>query len=86
MTILLTLLVTIRWDNGNNQIAFSRGNRAFIAFNNEDGDLDRTLNTGLPAGAYCDVISGDATKDGCTGKVVNVDGAGRAHIHAKPAR
>jgi len=74
------------WDNGNNQIAFSRGNRAFIAFNNEDGVLDRTLSTGLPAGAYCDVMSGDPTKTGCTGNVVNVDGAGRAHIVAKPAR
>lgn len=24
------------WDNGNNQVAFGRGNRGFIVFNNDD--------------------------------------------------
>jgi len=27
------------WDNGNNQIAFCRGDRGFIAINNEDYPL-----------------------------------------------
>ena len=47
------------WDNGNNAIAFSRGNKAFIVINNEDGPIDNTFSTGLPAGQYCDIITGD---------------------------
>ena len=47
------------WDNGYHAIAFSRGNRAFVAINNEDHPIDQTLKTGLPAGKYCDVISGN---------------------------
>ena len=35
--------VTNWWDNGNNQIAFCRGNNAFIAFNNEYWDLNQNL-------------------------------------------
>ncbi|RXN11361.1 pancreatic alpha-amylase-like isoform X2 [Labeo rohita] len=56
------------WDNGNNQIAFSRGNKGFIIINNDDWALDVTLNTGLPMGTYCDVISGDKSGSSCTGK------------------
>ena len=62
-----------RWDNGNHQIAFSRGGVAFLAMNNEEGnDLSMTLQTGMPSGSYCDVISGDITSDGssCTGTQV----------------
>ena len=47
------------WDNGNNQIAFSRGNKAFIAINNDGYYMDETLQTGLPSGSYCDIISGN---------------------------
>ncbi|MBW3880965.1 alpha-amylase, partial [Neisseria meningitidis] len=46
------------WDNQNNQVAFGRGDRGFIVFNNDDWDLNVTLNTGMPGGTYCDVISG----------------------------
>jgi alpha-amylase len=31
------------WDNGNNQIAFCRGGKAFIAFNNDGYDLNQSL-------------------------------------------
>lgn len=43
------------WDNGNNQIAFSRGNRGFVAINREGGSLSRTFNTGLADGHYRNV-------------------------------
>ena len=72
-----------RWDNGNNQIAFSRGGRAFIAFNNEySSDMSVTLQTGMPSGTYCDVISGEISADGssCSGNYVDVDGSGNAYI------
>ncbi|XP_019490424.1 PREDICTED: alpha-amylase 1-like, partial [Hipposideros armiger] len=68
------------WDNGSNQVAFGRGNRGFIVFNNDDWPLSLTLQTGLPAGTYCDVISGDKIGDTCTGIKIYVSGDGNAHF------
>ncbi|XP_003704434.3 alpha-amylase isoform X2 [Megachile rotundata] len=68
------------WDNNGNQIAFCRGNAGFIAINGDRSDLRATLNTCLPAGQYCDVISGDLVNGRCTGKVVNVQSNGQAQI------
>ncbi|XP_063830685.1 alpha-amylase 2-like [Ostrinia nubilalis] len=68
------------WDNGSNQIAFCRGGNAFIAFNNDSWDLNQSLQTCLPAGQYCDVISGDKDGSSCRGRTVTVDGNGRAQI------
>nr|XP_023015287.1 alpha-amylase-like [Leptinotarsa decemlineata] len=67
------------WDNNDNQIAFSRGNKGFVAFT-VSGDINTTIKTGLPAGTYCDVISGDRENGSCTGKSVNVDGSGYASV------
>ncbi|XP_029680697.1 alpha-amylase A-like [Formica exsecta] len=67
------------WSDGNNQIAFSRGSKGFIALNVE-GDLREQLQTGLPAGTYCDVITGDVVDGKCTGKSVVVEKDGRANI------
>jgi alpha-amylase len=72
--------VTNWWDNGRNQIAFSRGNRGFIAINNDDHLLSARLQTGLSQGMYCDVISGNIENGQCTGKVVVVDSSGNADI------
>ncbi|XP_028177603.1 alpha-amylase-like [Ostrinia furnacalis] len=69
------------WDNGNNQIAFSRGKKGFIVFNAEGRDLDQNLQTGLPPGEYCDVITGKKEKNSCTGIKVIVNNDGRADIH-----
>lgn len=68
------------WDNGNNQIAFSRGNLGFVVINKEGSSLTRTFQTGLPAGNYCDVISGDFSGGSCSGTVVAVDAAGNATL------
>ncbi|MBW4002292.1 hypothetical protein HHB80_11010, partial [Neisseria meningitidis] len=68
------------WDNQNNQVAFGRGDRGFIVFNNDDWDLNVTLNTGMPGGTYCDVISGQKEGNRCTGKQIQVDNDGRAHF------
>ncbi|EFN63696.1 Alpha-amylase 1 [Camponotus floridanus] len=69
------------WSNGKNQIAFSRGNKGFIAFTVE-GDLREKLQTGLPSGTYCDVITGEVDKEvsKCSGKSVIVDKDGMASI------
>lgn len=67
------------WSNGANQIAFSRGDRAFIAINHESAPLSQTLLTGLPAGDYCEVLSGGkASATACAGTVIVVDAAGNA--------
>ncbi|XP_065083097.1 alpha-amylase A-like [Ochlerotatus camptorhynchus] len=70
------------WSNGANKIAFSRGNCGFVAFNNESQqDMLEVLQTGLPAGIYCDVISGEKVEHSCTGNSVTVLPDGRASIH-----
>jgi alpha-amylase len=38
------------------------------------------LQTCLPAGNYCDVISGTKSNNVCTGKTVNVESDGGAYI------
>ncbi|KDR18093.1 hypothetical protein L798_07788, partial [Zootermopsis nevadensis] len=69
------------WDNSDKQIAFCRGGRGFIAFNDQyNVDLKETLQTCLPAGIYCDIISGSKVGNNCSGKSVIVDGSGRAYI------
>ncbi|ORZ31014.1 alpha-amylase [Catenaria anguillulae PL171] len=60
------------WTNGNNQLAFGRGDKAFVGFNRGE-DLTRTFQTGLPAGTYCDVANGDVINGKCTGPVYTVD-------------
>lgn len=68
------------WDNDLNQIAFCRGIRGFIAFNNEDSDMNQRLFTCLPSGIYCDVITGQRDGLKCTGGFVMVDDNGEANI------
>ena len=70
------------WDNGNNQIAFSRGNKGFIAINNGDTWMKEHLFTGLPPGGYCDVISGSrSSTGGCTGRIVYVSDCNEATFY-----
>ncbi|XP_061398681.1 alpha-amylase 2-like [Musca vetustissima] len=69
------------WDNGGNQIAFSRGNQGFVAFNmDKDKELKANLQTGLPKGVYCDIISGRKSCNSCTGLKVTVGADGKADI------
>jgi alpha-amylase len=48
------------WDNGNNQIAFNRGDKGFVAINREGGNLTRTFSIFLPDGDYRNV-AGDGS-------------------------
>ena len=71
------------WDNGGNQIAFSRGNIGFVALNNDSGsEMKVTLQTGLPAGHYCDILGGgrSAKAEVCVGKRFDVDQHGKMHV------
>ena len=69
------------WDNGDYQIAFSRGNKGFIVIAVDGSHLNKNFNTGLSQGTYCDVISGDYTGGHCTGTQIHVGGDGRANFN-----
>ncbi|XP_069131143.1 alpha-amylase-like [Argopecten irradians] len=60
------------WRNENDEVSFSRGQKGFFAMAKQ-GHMDATLQTGLPAGQYCDLVTDCRTK-------VTVDGNGNAHI------
>ena len=81
-----TVEVANWWTGSTNQIAFSRGDRGFIVINRDDAGLDTTLQTGLPAGTYCNVTEGDLTEDGqgCTGGTVSVGNDGMASVFVGP--
>lgn len=66
------------WDNGGNQVAYGRGDKGYVALNKAGGALTRTFRTSLPAGRYCDVISGGPTASGCSGTLVTVASDGQA--------
>ncbi|KAL8178241.1 UNVERIFIED_CONTAM: hypothetical protein K2H54_038248 [Gekko kuhli] len=68
------------WDNNNNQVAFGRDGKGFIVFNNDDRNLSEMLLTGLPAGIYCDVITGQKEGNHCTGIQIHVAANGIANF------
>ena len=72
------------WDNGNNQIAFSRGDKGFVVINKEGYPLEQSFKTGLPAGKYINIIEGDVVSGACTGPVIVVNGDGTANIKVAP--
>ncbi len=66
------------WTNGGNQIAFGRGDKGFVVLNKESYSLNQTLQTGMPAGEYCNVIAGDFDGSSCSGPTITVNGDGTA--------
>ncbi|XP_065368137.1 alpha-amylase 4N-like [Calliphora vicina] len=70
------------WENGENQIAFSRGSKGFVVFNMEpDTELKASLQTGLAQGVYCDVLSGLKEDNDCSGLKIEVNEDGVADIN-----
>ncbi|XP_060526193.1 alpha-amylase-like [Cylas formicarius] len=67
------------WDNGDNQIAFSREDKGFVVFT-VSGAINEDIPTDLPAGTYCDVVSGEYQDGQCTGKSLAVDASGVARV------
>jgi alpha-amylase len=68
------------WDNGANAIAFSRGDKGFVAINRESAALTASIPTGLAAGTYCDVLTGGRNGTVCAGTSVLVDATGSVQI------
>lgn len=74
------------WDNGNHQIAFGRGGLGFVAINRENSSrLNRSLQTGMPAGRYCDIVNGEfnTNNKSCSGPVITVNNNGMAQFDVK---
>ncbi|GIM94781.1 carbohydrate-binding module family 20 domain-containing protein [Paractinoplanes toevensis] len=63
------------WSNGGNQAAFGRGSNAYAVFN-RGASLNRTFQTSLPAGTYCDVANGDFSNGTCSGTSYTVGSSG----------
>jgi alpha-amylase len=64
------------WDNGANVIAFSRGSKGFVAISREPAVFTANVPSGLPAGTYCDVLTGGKAGGACVGTSVVVDAGG----------
>ena len=72
------------WDNGANAIAFSRGDRGFVAISRESSTVTATIATGLAAGTYCDVLTGGRGTAGCAGTTIVVDSTGAVALTLPP--
>ncbi len=72
--------LTSWWDNGNNRIAFGRGNKGFIVINKEGGAMDQVLQTGMPPGEYCNIARGQLSGGTCTGGSITVNAGGNARF------
>ena len=77
--------VTNWWSDGNNAIAFGRGNAGYIVINHEGYGITQTFQTSLPARTCCDVEHGDPGANGaCSGPTYTVaaDGTFSASVGA----
>ncbi|WP_241155288.1 alpha-amylase family protein [Brachybacterium sp. EE-P12] len=74
--------VTDWWDDGDNNIAFGRGEKGFAALNNTEGEVTNTYRSSLPAGTYCNMAAGTD----CTETVTVAEGGSfEAVVPAKGA-
>ncbi len=72
------------WDNGRNAIAFSRGDKGFVAINRETTEVIATIGTGLAAGTYCDRLTGGPGGGTCVGTSIPVDLNGAVSLTLAP--
>ena len=72
------------WDNGANAIAFSRGDKGFVAINGEPSPLTATVTPGLAPGVYCDLLTGGRGRRGCIGTRLVVDASGTVQLQLNP--
>jgi alpha-amylase len=68
------------WDNGANAIAFSRGDKGFVAINHETAALTQSVPTGLTAGTYCDLLTGGRNGTACLGTTITVAADGTIQL------
>jgi len=73
--------VTDWWTDGENVIAFGRGDKGFVLLNGADAALDGSWQTSLEAGTYCNRLSDEA----CEVVEVNEEGMLQARLSAMSA-
>lgn len=72
------------WSGGPNTIAFSRGDKGFVAINRQATAVTATITTGLAAGTYCDVLGGGKVGAACAGATVTVGAGGQVQLTLGP--
>jgi alpha-amylase len=72
------------WDNGANAIAFSRGDKGFVAINDEPTLVTASVASGLAPGVYCDLLTGGRGPTGCIGARLVVDASGTVQLQLNP--
>jgi alpha-amylase len=75
------------WTNGGNAVAFSRGTAGFVLISRESQQITPSIVTGLPAGTYCDLLTGGRVGSSCAGAsaVVGPDGTATVTVPANSA-
>lgn len=74
------------WQQGDDRIAFTRGNAdggaGFVVINRADEAFTQTFQTGMAQGLYCNIASAEFERNdgGCTGELVTVNENGEAEI------
>jgi alpha-amylase len=68
------------WDDGTNAVAFSRGDRGFVAITHGSATVSQSIATGLAAGTYCDLLTGGRAGSACAGTAIVVDSAGSVRL------
>jgi alpha-amylase len=69
------------WDDGANAIAFSRGDKGFVAISRESVTVDTTITTGMLPGTYCDILTWGLVGGSCVGAALVVDSSNAVHVH-----
>jgi alpha-amylase len=73
--------ITFRWDDGQNGLAFSRGDKGFVMINRNAAAARVAAASGLAPGAYCDVLAGGRlAAGGCAGTRVDVAAGGLVDV------
>ena len=69
---------------GDNILSFGRGDLGHVVINVGDEAVQASVSSDLPAGRYCDVISGGSSENGCSGVSVEVGNNGEIEVSLEP--
>jgi alpha-amylase len=72
--------VTGWWDDGAWAVAFSRGDRGFVALSLAASPVTVDVATPVAPGTYCDLITGGLAGGACAGRSVTVGADGRVQV------
>lgn len=76
--------VTDWWDDGATAIAFSRGDKGFVAINNGTTRMQAVVTTHLASGTYCDRLGGGQQGGACAGATIIVSTTGTVAVDLAP--